>query len=52
MIPAAQFVKSLKGTHDEIWTRLILGMHKMENKTVADWKSLIENYKNQPAAKS
>ena len=44
-IPVAAFVKGLKGTPDEVYTRLLLIEHKFHNKTVADWTAALDDHR-------
>ncbi len=48
-IPVKRFIETLKGTPDEIWSRLLLSAHKMESRVPADWHKLLDNYRKQPA---
>ncbi|MDE3023130.1 MAG: hypothetical protein KGI54_14990 [Pseudomonadota bacterium] len=50
-LTSAQFAKSLKGTHEEVWMRLISGSHGRENHTPTEWRSLLNNHKTEPAFK-
>jgi hypothetical protein len=48
-IPLAKFAKTLKGTRDEVWVRLLQQQHGRENHTQDEWKGLIDRYRPLPA---
>jgi len=49
-LPVKAFVAKLKGTSDEIWSALLIGAHRAEKKTEAEWRKLIAMYGKQPAS--
>lgn len=49
-IPVKAFVAKLRGTADEVWSALLVGMHKAEKHTEAEWRKLIAEYGKQPAS--
>lgn len=48
-VPLAVFAKGLKGTPDEIWSRLLKIRHGSEKHTPVEWQRLIERARNEPA---
>lgn len=48
-VPARVFVASLRGTADEVWSRLMLIDHRMENRPVSQWRELLDSKRNTPA---
>lgn len=48
-IPCAQFVKGLIGTDDEIWSHLLLRDHRFEKHTEAEWRSVMDLHRHEPA---
>ncbi|MDA8249174.1 MAG: hypothetical protein M0Z28_08340 [Rhodospirillales bacterium] len=48
-IPLAAFAASLKGTSDEVYTKLLRIRHGMEKHTTAEWRALIDAARREPA---
>lgn len=45
-VPLAAFLSSLKGTPDEIWTRLLKLDHGREIHTLSGWADTLKNLRN------
>lgn len=49
-ISSARFVAEyLRGSPDEVWSRLIVKSHGHQNKTPEEWGDVIESYRAKPA---
>lgn len=44
-IPCRQFIASLKGTTDEVWSRLLKNDHGVKNLTPAAWRETLTQLK-------
>ena len=49
ILPATLYVKKLKGTAQEVWSRLLLSVHGAEKHTAAEWQALIDQHAAAPA---
>lgn len=45
----AEFARTLIGTADEVWTHVLRRAHRAEKHVMADWKRLVDTYRNKPA---
>ena len=52
ILPATLFVKKIKGTAQEVWSRLLLSVHGTEKHTAAEWQALIDQHAAAPASVS
>lgn len=48
-IPLAVFTASLKGTSDEVFSRLLRIRHGVEKHTTAEWRALLDAARREPA---
>lgn len=48
-VPFQAFKRTLKGGSDEIWTKLLQQRYGRENHTPKEWKSIIDQLRDQPA---
>ena len=48
-VPFRTFAKTLKGTSDEIWTKLLQVRHVREKHTPTAWRELLESHRHEPA---
>lgn len=49
-MPVQAFIKTLKGTPDEVYSRLLLINHRSQNKTPTAWRAQLETHRSLPAA--
>lgn len=50
-IPVAAFVKTLRGTADEVYSRLLIITHSHQNKTARDWRASLDALRGLPPVK-
>jgi hypothetical protein len=48
-IPLSAFLKTLRGTPDEVYSRLLTIQHANQNKTAAAWRETLEGYRGVPS---
>lgn len=51
-IPVVRFVKGLKGTKDEVWTKLLTLQYATQAKTASEWKEIMTRLKGAKDAQS
>jgi hypothetical protein len=44
-IPVNSFIKSLRGTPDEVYSRLLIIEHRFQNKTMAEWHETLHGHR-------
>lgn len=49
-VPVRAFIKMLKGTRDEVYSRLLLISHSNQNKTPTAWRDALERHRGLPTA--
>jgi hypothetical protein len=47
-IGVTAFIRKLRGTADEVYSRLLQIEHRFENKTVADWHAALHEHRGLP----
>ena len=48
-VPFAKFAKTLVGTPDEVWTKLVKIRHGREKHTPTEWRKVLNGNRHQPA---
>lgn len=49
-VPLPRFLARLKGTPDQVWSRLLTAAHGKERHTQAEWLEVLAGYKSSPAS--